>query len=98
GKQDDELAMSCEDCIYILARGASVRVGENLSAIYDIRLFAVVIGHGHVAGSEPLVEAGQQLRILAQPDTERRGNRFTGQVVFGGPETAREDDNIGALQ
>ena len=76
--------------------GAAVFVVEDDGAVEYVGLLCVVGRHHHLAGGEALVEAGKDVVVRMEGDAQRSGGGFAGEVVVGGAEASREDDDVGA--
>ena len=92
-KQEDCLAVALEE----LPRGGSVRVVEDLRPGEDLRLFAVVRGEPATHRGEAPFDLLERAGIRQQPDAERDGRCFTGQVVRGRAEAAANQHEVARL-
>jgi hypothetical protein len=82
--------------LHPLARGGAAIVGQDVGAFDDEGLALVHFGHFALglgeALFEPLGEVGTEYELAI----ERHGDGFARDVVLGGAEAAREDDDGGA--
>ena len=71
-------------------------IGENDGSGNPIGLFVIVGSHRVATGSKALFEPGQHFFISLEDQSQRLGDRFASQVVFGGAKAAHEDHDVGA--
>src|SRR5207249_7099535 len=90
GHRDDPLAILWD----VPARRRAVRIRRRTRRWDEPRLFAVAVGHDHAAAREPRDEIRLQGGVDSRGLAEGRGDRFSGQIVFGRPEPASRDDEI----
>ena len=85
-----------EGGVEVLAGGAAVFVVQDDGSVELVGLLDVIGGHGDAARGEALVQVGENGGIGMDLDAERGGCGLAGEVVFGGPEAAGEEDDVGA--
>src|SRR5579871_432945 len=95
-QQNDNALPPFELAAEPLARGRAIRVWENRGSFENVPLLSVVFRHLPSALGEPLLELCNNFRITPQSYSQGFGNGFPGQIVFGGSESATEDDDVRA--
>ena len=98
GNEHDDFAEAGVGGFEPLAGSAAVGIGEKGGAFDEVGLLEIVFGHADAPCSRAGVKCGYLLCIALEAQRESFSYGLARKVVFGGTESAHEDQDVGTRE